>query len=36
MIASAALLRTESRGGHFRVDFPESTKWWKRPVVVNP
>jgi L-aspartate oxidase len=36
MIASAALLRTESRGGHFRVDFPESTRWWKRPVVVNP
>jgi len=36
MIASAALLRTESRGGHFRTDFPESTRWWKRPVVVNP
>lgn len=36
LIASAALLRTESRGGHFRADYPLSTKWWKRPVVVNP
>ncbi len=36
MIASAALLRTESRGGHYRTDFPETTQWWSRPVVVNP
>ncbi|MBU1865210.1 MAG: L-aspartate oxidase [Actinobacteria bacterium] len=35
MIASAALLRTESRGGHYRTDFPETTRWWDRPVVVN-
>jgi L-aspartate oxidase len=36
VIASAALLRTESRGGHFRTDFPETVAWWRRPVVVNP
>ena len=36
MIAAAALLRTESRGGHFRTDFPESVPWWNRPVIVNP
>ncbi|MCJ7726267.1 MAG: FAD-binding protein, partial [Acidimicrobiia bacterium] len=35
MIASAALLRTESRGGHYRIDFPETTRWWRRPVVVG-
>jgi L-aspartate oxidase len=35
MITSAALLRTESRGGHYRTDFPETTRWWDRPVVVN-
>ena len=33
LIASAALLRTESRGGHYRIDFPDTTHWWKRPVV---
>jgi L-aspartate oxidase len=36
VIASAALLRTESRGGHFRTDFPETLRWWKRPIVINP
>lgn len=36
MIAAAALLRTESRGGHFRTDFPASVPWWNRPVIVNP
>ena len=33
LIASAALLRTESRGGHYRTDFPDTTHWWKRPVL---
>lgn len=36
VIASAALLRTESRGGHFRTDFPKTLRWWERPIVVNP
>jgi L-aspartate oxidase len=29
LIASAALLRKESRGGHFRHDFPRSKNKWK-------
>jgi L-aspartate oxidase len=30
MIAVGAYLREESRGGHFRSDFPEQRKEWKR------
>ena len=30
MITVAALLREESRGGHFRTDFPDSVESWKR------
>jgi L-aspartate oxidase len=29
MIARAALLRTESRGGHFRSDFPTAKRRWQ-------
>ena len=29
LIASAALLRTESRGGHFRRDFPRPKNKWR-------
>jgi L-aspartate oxidase len=29
LIAEAALLRKESRGGHFRVDFPKSKRKWR-------
>ena len=29
LVASAALWREESRGGHFRTDFPESDEKWK-------
>ncbi len=29
LIAEAALMRRESRGGHFRSDFPKQTRRWK-------
>ena len=29
LIASAALWREESRGGHFRTDFPERVEEWR-------
>ena len=29
LIAEAALLRTESRGGHFRSDFPRAKRKWR-------
>ncbi len=29
MIAAAALARTESRGGHYRVDFPAADPAWR-------
>jgi L-aspartate oxidase len=30
LVADAALRRTESRGSHFRTDFPETDRAWQR------
>ena len=33
LIASAALRRTESRGGHYRADFPEKDPTWRKRIL---
>ena len=34
LIARAALLRRESRGCHFRLDYPTEDKAWKRNIIL--
>jgi L-aspartate oxidase len=34
-LTAAAMLRTESRGGHFRTDFPATDPAWERRVLVS-
>jgi len=34
-LTAAAVLRTESRGGHFRTDFPDTDPAWERRVLVS-
>lgn len=35
LLAEGALKRTESRGGHFRIDYPKSDKSWKKHINFN-
>ncbi|MDO5814644.1 MAG: fumarate reductase (CoM/CoB) subunit TfrA [Methanobrevibacter sp.] len=35
LIVKSAILRRESRGAHFRSDFPESIDDWKKSIVIN-
>ena len=35
LLAKAALEREESRGAHFRTDFPETREEWRRSIVVS-
>ena len=35
LIVKSAILRRESRGAHYRSDFPESNDMWKRSIVMN-
>ncbi len=35
LVARAALLRTESRGGHYRSDYPETNPEWRGRIVWN-
>ena len=35
LIVKSAILRRESRGAHFRSDFPENDDSWKKSIVIN-
>ena len=35
LTVKSAILRRESRGAHYRSDFPESNDMWKRSIVIN-
>jgi L-aspartate oxidase len=35
LVAAAALIRTESRGGHYRTDHPAASEAWLRSIEFN-
>ena len=35
LVVKSAILRRESRGAHFRSDFPETIDAWKRSIIIN-
>ncbi|AEF93061.1 L-aspartate oxidase [Desulfotomaculum nigrificans CO-1-SRB] len=35
LITEAAMMRTESRGGHFRLDYPETSERWRKHILLR-
>ena len=35
LTVKSAIIRRESRGAHFRSDFPESKDEWKKSIIIN-